>query len=106
MGIYLGYRELILTDDELADYYSGMYELPADLARNEYVIIKNVEGQIVAKNRYDGHDMIQVRYPSISYRGGAIYGRNEYQNCAIDLLLTRNVPVKLLLGKGGSGQRI
>ena len=104
MGIYLGYRELVLTDDELSDFYSGLYEFPADLARNEYVIIKNVEGTIVAKTRYDGEAMIQVRYPTITNRNMTVCGRNEYQYCAIDLLLARNIPVKLLLGKSGSGK--
>lgn len=104
MGIYLGYRELVLTDDELSDFYSGLYEFPADLARNEYVIIKNVEGEIVAKTRYDGEAMIQVRYPTITNRNMTVCGRNEYQHCAIDLLLARNVPVKLLLGESGSGK--
>jgi len=101
---YLGYRELTLTDDELANFYSNMYEFPADMARNEYVLIKNVEGTIVAKCRYDGESMIQVRYPTITHRGVTVCGRNEYQNCAIDLLLARNIPVKLLLGRGGSGK--
>lgn len=78
MGIYLGYRELVLTDDELSDFYSGLYEFPADLARNEYVIIKNVEGTIVAKTRYDGEAMIQVRYPTITNRNMTVCGRNEY----------------------------
>ena len=104
MGIYLGYRELVLTDDELSDFYSGLYEFPADLARNEYVIIKNVEGAIVAKTRYDGEAMIQVRYPTITNRSMTVCGRNEYQYCAIDLLLARNIPVKLLLGTSGSGK--
>lgn len=103
---YLGYRELTLSDDELANFYSNMYEFPADMARNEYILIKNVEGTIVAKCRYDGESMIQVRYPTITYRGSTLCGRNEYQNCAIDLLMTRNIPVKLLLGLGGSGWRI
>ena len=75
---YLGYRELTLTDDELANFYSNMYEFPADMARNEYILIKNVEGTIVAKCRYDGESMIQVRYPTITHKGVTICGRNEY----------------------------
>lgn len=75
---YLGYREVVMSDEELADFYSNLYEFPADMARNEYFLVKNVEGNIVAKCRYDGESMIQVRYPTITHRGVTVCGRNEY----------------------------
>lgn len=39
--VYKGYRELILNDDEMGDFYSGLYEFPNDLKENEYILIKN-----------------------------------------------------------------
>lgn len=45
-----------------------------------------------------------MRYPTISNSRRNVTPRNEHQACAIDLLLTREVPVKLLLGRGGSGK--
>ena len=55
---YLGYREVVMSDEELANFYSNLYEFPADLARNEYFLVKNVEVTIVAKCRYDGESMV------------------------------------------------
>lgn len=48
--VYKGYRFLDLTDDELANYYSGLYEFP-NLFENEYGLVRS-KGEIVAKFCY------------------------------------------------------
>lgn len=101
---YTGYRELELNDEQLANFYSGLYEYPNDLNENEYVIIKN-NGSIVDKVCYRQGMIRHIRYPVINdHYGNMIKARNEYQNLAIDLLLSRDVPVKLLSGRAGSGK--
>ena len=97
-----GYIELNLNDEELANYFSGMYEFP-EMPENQYGIVKN-NGETVAKFCYQKGQIKQIRYPVISTSKGSISPRNEYQACAIDLLLSRDVPVKLLTGRGGAGK--
>ena len=101
---YKGYIELDLTDEKLADFYSGLYEFP-NMNENQYGLVRN-NGTIVAKFCYQDGNIKQIRYPSITNSRNTIHSRNEYQACAIDLLLDRNVPVKLLTGKGGAGKDI
>ena len=45
-----GYIELNLNDEELANYFSGMYEFP-EMPENQYGIVKN-NGETVAKFCY------------------------------------------------------
>ena len=101
-AIRTGYIELDLTDEELAEYFSGMYQFP-EMPENQYGIVKN-NGETVAKFCYQKGQIKQVRYPAISTSRGSITPRNDYQACAIDLLLSRDVPVKLLTGRGGAGK--
>lgn len=102
--VYRGYRELVLTNDEIGDFYSGLYEFPADLMDNEYVLFKNEEGEIIDKVKYREDCYTHVRYPVINCGGETVKARNEYQNCAIDLLQDPNTKVKIILGKAGSGK--
>lgn len=96
-------KEFHLTDEELAEFYSGLYEF-SDLVENEYAFIYN-QGKLVDKICWKGDGFRHVRYPSIPLKnGGVIAGRNEYQNLAIDLLQDRDVPVKLITGVAGSGK--
>lgn len=101
-SINTGYVELNLNDEELADYFSGLYEVP-DMLNNQYGIIKS-HGETAAKFCYREGVARQVRYPVISTSRGTISPRNDFQACAIDLLLSRDVPVKLLTGRGGAGK--
>lgn len=103
--VYRGYRELVLNDDEIGDFYGGLYEFPNDLLDNEYVLIKNSDGEIIDKIKYLEGCYTHVRYPVINdHYGNMIKGRNEYQNCAIDLLQDPNTKVKLIRGVYGSGK--
>ena len=59
--LYKGYRELILNDDELADFYSGLYEFPSDIVENEYVLIKN-QDSITINNIYPRKKYFNINY--------------------------------------------
>ena len=94
---YTGYRSLEMTDDQLSDFYSGLYDL-SDLNLNEY-------GAIVDKICYQGDSYRHIRYPLIAGRDNTMIApRNDYQAFAIDLLQDRQTKVKLLRGVYGSGK--
>lgn len=100
---YYGFRYLDMNDEELANFYSGLYEFP-EMYENEYGLVRT-NGEIVAKFCYQEGMNRQVRYPSIPTGGEHnIFARNEYQNCAIDLLLDSRSKIKLIRGVYGSGK--
>lgn len=102
-NIYTGCTTLELTDDEIAWYFGGLYDLPP-LKQNEYLLVLNDKGELVDKRCYARDTWRTIRYPSVTLGNEIIAPRNHYQAFAIDLLLNRDVPVKLLRGVYGSGK--
>ena len=47
---YYGFRYLDMNDEELANFYSGLYEFP-EMYENEYGLVRT-NGEIVAKFCY------------------------------------------------------
>ena len=100
---YLGYREIELDDNALADFYADMYDL-SFLNVNEYGLIKN-NGEIIEKICYQDNTVRRVRWPIIhDHYGNDIKPRNIYQALAIDLLQDSSTKVKLIRGVYGSGK--
>ncbi|HEY8803618.1 MAG TPA: PhoH family protein [Clostridium sp.] len=104
---YKGYKEVTLGDFELASFY----ETPInkfDLLTNEYLIIRDKSGQIVDKQRWDGKkfspltigkkDKLDFTYTE------KIKPRNVQQEIAFDLFQNRDINIKIIFGKHGSGK--
>lgn len=105
MSEYLGYREVEVNEDELSDFYSGLYDFGKldDLCINEYLLFKF--GDTVEKVCYQGDTWRLVRWPLIhDHYENEIKPRNIYQCLAIDLLQDKQTKVKLLRGVYGSGK--
>jgi predicted ribonuclease YlaK len=103
--LYTGVEELTFNDEELAQFYEGKYQ--QNFYRNQYVLIKNIDGDIVDKLRYDGEKLVPIKYSKIS---GDFFGkftpRSERQELAFDLLQNNSITGKLLVGGFGSGKTI
>ncbi len=105
LEVYKGYREIILSEQELAEYYQNPYNR-WNLLDNQYLIIKNDKGEIIDKQRWT----IDSKFKTISYKPidnaytGKIKPRNIQQELSFDLLQNRNINVKCLYGKFGSGK--
>lgn len=100
--MYTGIKEVILTDEELADFYSD--KLRFDLETNQYLLIKNSNKDIVDKFKFDGSKMVKIKFRAIeSQILGKIKPRNIKQELFCDLL-DSNIPVKVVSGIAGSGK--
>jgi len=124
---YKGYREVILSDNELALFYENPSNC-FDLLNNEYLIIKNEDGEIIDKQRWNGtefFDLVDITImPKIpfSYKSkkpkyekfekqpdsfsftGKLKPRNLQQEIALDLFQNKLITCKAIFGKYGSGK--
>lgn len=102
---YKGYRELILNEDEMANFYqyrsdqSKIYKL----LENEYVIIKDTDGNIVDKLKSVNGELVEVGFPKFESKLlGTIKPKDAYQMIAMDSLKSNKIT--MLSGPAGTGK--
>ena len=101
---YIGYKQIHLTDDELAQFYSNAI-LPYDFLENEYLILVNENGDAVDYYIRKNNEFKKVKFPIIGNDfTGEMKPRNPQQYCALDMLKRDDIPIKLLTGTFGSGK--
>ena len=103
---YTGYREIYVEDEYLSKFYEGQITPDAfELKNNEYLILVNKDGEVIDYFCNENGEFRRVLYPEIGNEfTGTMTPRNPQQYCALDLLKNRNIPVKLLIGRHGSGK--
>jgi len=79
------------------------------LLTNEYLLIKNEDGEIVDKQRWNGTEFFKVVFESKKSKLDFTYTdkikpRNVQQELAFDLFQNRLINVKIVFGKHGSGK--
>lgn len=100
--MYNGIKTLELSEQELADFYSGKFKV--DALKNQYLLLK-FDGNIVDKFRYDGDKFVKLKFKKFeSQILGEIKPRNIRQELYMDLLVNDKIPVKAALGVAGSGK--
>lgn len=102
---YKGYLDITLSDEEMSWFYSNPKENPYDLNINEYLIVRNKDGEIIDKLVWTGENYRQLKYASFtsSWFGEVKPIKNDiYQAFAADSLL--NNQLTMLKGKPGSGK--
>lgn len=100
--MYNGIKTIELTEQEVADFYSGA--LKVDALKNQYLLIK-MGDTIVDKFRYDGSRFVKLKYKTFeSLILGKIKARNLRQELYMDLLCNDSIPVKASMGVAGSGK--
>ena len=105
MEVYKGYKELELTNDEMAELYSTGRIGDYLFKDNEYLIVKNSDGEIVDKFQQKRGRLQQVRYQTLDNAYiGKIKPRNAQQELTIDLLLDPETKIKVIKGVYGSGK--
>lgn len=102
--LYKGYRELTLSNEEMANFYNQKLSIE-DLMPNEFLIIKNENGEAVDFYKNSENGLVKVSHLNISSRTtGLIKPRNDGQKLAINLLQNDNIGIKMLRGVYGSGK--
>lgn len=104
---YKGYREVTLSDEEMAQYYSNLTSNFFNLYKGEYLIIKNSEGEVVDTACWNGTTMRGLTYDEFT---STTFGRlkpkkdDPYQACVFDSL--DHNQVTLITGPAGSGKSL
>lgn len=97
---YTGYKELSLSNEELAKFYSNPSSYTQDLLLNEYLILNGYKEEVYKKSE---NGIEKVPYPVFkSNYFGTIKPRDEYQLAAMDSLSKNEI--SLLGGPPGSGK--
>lgn len=102
---YTGYKKVILTDYELARIYQDGKCDKVDLVENEYLAVVNKDDEVIDKFKMKNGKIEKIPYCAVGIKSLEIMKpRNLEQYFAFDLLKDDSVPVKLLVGKHGSGK--
>jgi PhoH-like ATPase len=104
MGVFMynGIKEVVLTDEELADFYSN--KLKIDALQNQYVLIKDSQDIVVDKYRCDNSKLVKIKYRAIESQVlGKIKPRNVRQELLFDAL-DSPMPVICVTGPAGTGK--
>lgn len=104
--MYTGILELTLDEQDMADFYKDKNkENRYNLHKNQYLLIKDCDGNIVDKFKWNGKDLNEVPFKKIRTQMlGEIKPKNIKQQCYFDLLNDDNIKVKVATGKAGTGK--
>lgn len=102
---YKGFKEVLLSDYEMAHFYENLNENKYECLINEYLLLENTKGEIVDKLKWNGEKYIPISYRPINNDfTGKIKPRNLEQELAFDMLQDNNSTVKVISGCMGSGK--
>lgn len=102
---YTGYKEIVMNEDEMAYFYSHLNENIYDLLINQYLVIEDLEGNVVDNRCWNGAEYRAINYKQInSDFMGRIKPRNNEQILAFDMLQNKKTTIKVLTGAAGSGK--
>lgn len=102
---YTGFKEVVMSDEDMAYFYEHLMENIYDLLVNEYLIVKNQEGEVVDKYYWDGvqHQVASFKKVTSLMLGDIKPLKNDiYQTCALSAL--QNNQIVMLKGKAGTGK--
>ena len=101
--IYKGYKEIEMTNEEMANFFANMNNNIYQLKTNEYLIITNIQKDNIYK--WNGEQYVLVTPTSFkSLNFGNIKPLDYIQQCACDSIL--NNQITMLFGKAGSGKTL
>lgn len=104
LDIYQGYKFVDMTDEEMAYFYSNLDKNIYDLLINQYIIVRDLYKKTVDKFRWDGNNHVKLKLPRWDDKRKQIKPENDLQECALDLLYNKDIPIKFVLGTYGSGK--
>ena len=102
---YKGFLEVTLDDDELAYFYEHQNENIYELLINQYLIIKNHNGDAIDNYRWDGEKHQPIKIGNIkSELFGLVkpYKGDVYQQCVLNSFI--NNKITMVRGKAGTGK--
>jgi len=101
--LYRGYKKVIVTDEELAYFYSHVDMNVYDCLINQYLLLYNDSGECIDKLKWDGTKYVQTLNKNIKTKAfGTLKPKDEFQVCALDSI--ENNDITMLYGRAGSGK--
>jgi PhoH-like ATPase len=102
--LYNGVRfETVVNDDiHLANFYENILDL--NLKINEYLILKDADGNTIDKQRWTKSGFAEIKFPKIKEFKKEFAPKSEKQECLFDLVSNNEIPIKLIAGVAGSGK--
>ena len=102
---YTGFKEVTLSDEEMSYFYLHTKENIYDSLLNEYLIIRKSDGEVVDYRKWDGNEYVVASFKQINSQFmGKIKPRNPHQILAFNLLQDKDITIKVLSGRMGSGK--
>lgn len=102
---YKGYTEVVFDDDKMAYFYEHPTENIQNMLVGEYLIVKNSNGEIIDKLRWDGESYQVIKHPNIksSYLGIIKpFNGDVYQQLALNSFSTNQIT--MIKGAAGTGK--
>ena len=102
---YTGFNEITMDDEEMALFYSNLCENRYNLLTNQYLIVKNTNGEVIDKYRWDGEEHKGLWHKDIkSMYFDKLKSKDVYQACAVDSIMSNTLTA--ISGKAGSGKSL
>lgn len=102
---YTGFKEIKMSEEEMAYFYEHMVDNIYDLMYNEYLIVKDSDGNVVDKRKWNGETHKEVFNKTIkSVYFDNLKPKDEYQSFVIDSIISN--PITAISGKAGSGKSL
>lgn len=102
---YTGFIEKELSEEQMAYFYEHLKDNLYGLITNQYLIIKDLKGNVVDKFRWDGYEYQNVKFPTIkSTFFGAVkpYNGDIYQQMVLNSLSYNQIT--MIKGVAGTGK--
>ena len=100
---YTGYKEVVLTETELAHFYEHVEENPFGVLTNEYLHLVDEDGGLYESFKWTGAKFQNIHFPVFESRMfGRVKPRDKNQLIAMDSLKTNQLT--MLRGPAGSGK--
>lgn len=102
---YTGFKKVVMSEEEMAYFYEHQDDNKYGLLINEYLIIKNEDGEFVDSYRWDGECFQVAKVGNIkSDLYGAVkpFKGDIYQQCLLNSLTVNKIT--MVKGKAGTGK--
>ena len=101
---YKGYLKVVLSDEQLSDFYSNLSYNHFDCMINQYVSIYDSHESLVDVRKWNGENFVEVfnKKMSTEFFGRDVKSKDEIQRMAFDSIMSN--PITAISGPPGSGK--
>ena len=103
--MYKGYIEIQQNESKYAELYNNINSNVYDCFTNQYILVKDHENNLVDRLKWNGNKYEHLSYKQVNNNyTGKIKPVNPQQELAFDMLQNRDITIKVLTGRFGSGK--